>query len=94
MRRYEAWGEQTRIVQEIEIKRSKSKWERNVPDKVRPVKEGEDLKERTGWETLILVTREEEEDSGRDGKAERKVVCSVSFPQGEIDRVRESGKEE
>lgn len=27
-------------------------------------------------------------------KAERKVVCSVSFPQGEMDRGRESGKEE
>ena len=31
-------------------------------DKVRPVKEGEDLKEGSGWETLILVTREEEEE--------------------------------
>lgn len=27
-------------------------------------------------------------------KAERKAVCSVSFPQGEMDRGRESGKEE
>lgn len=40
------------------------------------------------------MTREEEEEEGMAKKAERKAVCSVSFPQGEMDRGRESGKEE
>lgn len=64
-------------------------------DKVRPVKERDDLKERSVCETLILVTREEEEEGGRDGKESREKGCMyVSFPQEEMHRGRESGKEE
>lgn len=41
------------------------------------------------------MTREEEEEGGRDGKESREKGCMyVSFPQEEMHRGRESGKEE